>query len=142
MAAFEDVTKLKRRWTNNCQTVEGKALHFSERLYSGLLFNIFSSILLFIYHVKNRRTHTAGISSGWEDFKWYFLGKRDEVKWLVMNLRCLNQFISYQPFKMDGLFCKLDIKDAYFSFLPQHSPKVLCLGQGIFTSSSVYTSAL
>ena len=31
--------------------------------------------------------------------------------------------------------CKLDVKDAYFSFSLQHSTKVLCLGQGIFTSS-------
>ena len=51
------------------------------------------------------------------------------------NLRYLNQFIPYQNFKMEGLFClckllkqgdyifKLDIKDAYFSIPPHQSSR-------------------
>ena len=57
----------------------------------------------------------------------FLVGKRDEGNWPVVNLRYLNQFIPYQHFKMEALFClpellqegdymcKLDLKDAYFS---------------------------
>ena len=57
------------------------------------------------------------------------VGKRDGGNRPVVNLRYLNQFILYQHFKMEGLFClrkilqegdymcKMDMKDAYFSIL-------------------------
>ena len=60
---------------------------------------------------------------------WEFLSQWRKLS--VMNLRYLNQFISYQLFIMEGLFClhellqeenymcKLDMKDAYFS-VPLH----------------------
>ena len=56
--------------------------------------------------------------------KAFLVGKRYGGNRPVVNLRYLNQFIPYQHFKMEGLFClcellqegdymcKLDIKDA------------------------------
>ena len=35
----------------------------------------------------------------------FFVGKKDEGNRPVVNLRYLNQFIPYQHFKMEGLFC-------------------------------------
>ena len=61
----------------------------------------------------------------------FLVGKKGGVNRPVINLRHLNQFIPYQHFKMESLFClremlqkddfmcKLDMKDAYFS-VPLH----------------------
>ena len=61
----------------------------------------------------------------------FLVGKRDGGNRPAVNLRYLNQFISYQHFKVEGLFClrellqegdymcKLDMKDTYFS-VPLH----------------------
>ena len=35
----------------------------------------------------------------------FLVGKRDGGNWPVVNLRYLKQFIPYQHFKMEGLFC-------------------------------------
>ena len=63
-------------------------------------------------------------------------GKKDEVYHPVINLKMLNQFITFLHFKMEGLFrlnhiiqgedwmCKLNLKDEYFSVpLDQNSRK-------------------
>ena len=57
----------------------------------------------------------------------FLVRKRDGINRPMVNLRYLNQFIPYQHFEMEGLFCllellqqgdymyKQDMKDAYFS---------------------------
>ena len=57
----------------------------------------------------------------------FLVEKKDARNRPVITLKHLNQFIPYQHFKMDGLYCllnipkkgdymcKLDLKDAYFS---------------------------
>ena len=35
----------------------------------------------------------------------FLVGKRDGGNWPVVNLRYLKQFIPYQHFKIEGLFC-------------------------------------
>ena len=63
------------------------------------------------------------------------VSKREGGNRPVVNLRYLNQFILYQHFKMEGLFClreilqegdymcKMDMKDAYFSILLHQSSR-------------------
>ena len=65
----------------------------------------------------------------------FLVGERDEGNRPVVNLRYLNQFISYQHFNMEGLFClrellqerdymcKLGMKDVYFSVPLHHSSR-------------------
>ena len=60
---------------------------------------------------------------------FFLVGKKDEGSCMVINLKKLNTFISYEHFKMEGLhclkflpeqndfMCKIDLKDAYFSIL-------------------------
>ena len=70
----------------------------------------------------------------------------------VVNLRYLNEFIPYQHFKMEGLFCLRELLqegdymcklDMIFQFhcISHQGIMFGFHGQGIFTSSSAYVSA-
>ena len=97
----------------------------------------------------------------------FLVGKRDGENRPVVNLRYLNQFIPYQHFKLESLFClhkllqegdymcKLDMKDAYFS-VPLHQSsrnyvrfswsgnlsEFLCLYFGLRTAPRIFTKLL
>ena len=85
----------------------------------------------------------------------FLLGKKGGGNRPVINLKRLNQFIPYQHFKMEGLFClremlrkddfmcKLDMKDAYFSILLHQSSKNMSdfYGRGAFTSFFAFVLA-
>ena len=85
----------------------------------------------------------------------------------IINLKCLNAFVSYQHFKMEGLECvkyllqhgdwmvKLDLQDAYFlvPISPEHYKflrffwkgnlyEYLCLAFGICSAPRVFTKLL
>ena len=85
----------------------------------------------------------------------------------IINLKCLNAFVSYQHFKMEGLECvkyllqhgdwmvKLDLQDAYFlvPISPEHYKflrffwkgnlyEYLCLAFGLCSAPRVFTKLL
>ena len=95
----------------------------------------------------------------------FLVGKRDEGSRPAVNLRYLNQFISYQHFKMESLNakllqegdykCKLNMKDAYLS-VPLHQSsrnyvrfscagnlyQFLCLCFGLGPTPRIFTKLL
>ena len=85
----------------------------------------------------------------------FLVGKKGGGSRPVINLKHLNQFIPYQHFKTEGLFClremlqkddfmcKLDMKDTYFSILLHQSSKNMSdfYGRGAFTSFFAFVLA-
>jgi hypothetical protein len=86
----------------------------------------------------------------------FAIPKKSGGWWPIINLKCLNAFVSYQHFKMEGLECvkyllqhgdwmvKLDLQDAYFlvPLSPEHYKKYLCLAFGLCSSPRVFTKLL
>ena len=97
-----------------------------------------------IYEMLNKRAivETPNHLEGELISNLFLVEKKDGRTRPVINLKHLNQFISYQHFKMEGLHClrnilkkgdcKLDLKDSYFSVLLNSASRkfVRCLWSG------------